>query len=216
MERAENLRLNKTNISIIAIVLFHLVGLIGFVNPTLRPLFLRIVPFHLLLMLFLLVINHHGRLFKLLLFAIIVIIIGFSAEWIGVHKHWLFGNYVYGKTLGLKLLDIPLLIGVNWFLLIYSTSVFLRKVPIKTAWARIVVGAILLVLLDMLIEPVAVRFDYWTWFSGAVPIKNYVGWIVVSLLLLTVCHAFRFRFQNWAAPVFLLMQFVFFAVLNFA
>lgn len=210
------MKLSKTNISIIVVILFHIVGLIGFLIPFLRPLFLQIVPFHLLLMLFLLLINHHGRIFKLLLFALIVMLSGFTAEWIGVHKHWLFGNYFYGHTLGFKLSGIPLMIGVNWFLLIYATSVLLQKIPIKTAGIKIICGSVLLVLLDLLIEPIAVRFDYWHWFGNIIPFKNYFGWMIVSLVLLTLFQYFRFRFQNWVAAVFLIVQFVFFAVLNFA
>ena len=196
--------------------MFHIVGLIGFWVPFLRPFFLRIVPFHLLLMLFLVLINHHGRFFKLLGFALIIIIAGFAAEWIGVHKHWLFGNYAYGKTLGIKINQIPVMIGINWFLLVYSTSVFLQKVSIKTVWLKIISGSVILVLLDLIIEPVAVRFDYWHWLNGVVPYKNYAGWLIVSLILLTVFHYFKFRFQNRVAAVLLIVQFLFFAVLNLA
>jgi len=210
------LKHNKTNISIFLIVLFHLVGLIGFLMPFLRPLFLRIVPFHILLMLFLMLLNHHGRFFKLFLFALIVMVLGFAGEWIGVHKHWLFGNYAYGATLGFKLAQIPLMIGVNWFLLIYATSAFMQKTPVKTAWLKIITGAVLLVLLDLLIEPVAIRFNYWHWSGNIVPLKNYGGWLLVSICFLTLFRLFKFRYQNWVAPVLLLVQFLFFAVLNFA
>ncbi len=197
-------------------MLFHIVGLIGFLVPFLRPFFLKIVPFHLLLMLFLVLINHHGRILKLLLFASVIILAGFAAEWIGVHKHWLFGDYFYGSTLGFKLSGIPLMIGVNWFLLIYSASVLLQKLSIKTVWLKLVLGSVLLVLLDLLIEPIAMRFDYWHWLTGFVPVKNYIGWAMVSLCLLAVFQQFKFRFQNWVAPVLLLTQFLFFAVLILA
>ncbi len=184
--------------------------------PVLRPLFLRIVPFHLLLMLFLLLLNHHGRISKLLFFASIIMVLGFAAEWVGVHKHWLFGNYVYGNTLGFKLNEIPLMIGVNWFLLVYSAGVFTQNLPIKEVWLKIIISCLLLVLLDLLIEPIAIRFDYWHWQTGYVPIKNYVGWMVVSLPLLLVFQYFNFRFQNRVAPALLIVQFLFFAFLNFA
>lgn len=210
------MKFSKTNILIFVIILFHVVGLIGFLMPFLRPLFLQIVPFHLLLMLFLLVINHHGRISKLLLFASIVMLLGFAAEWVGVHKHWLFGSYFYGKTLGFKLDGIPLMIGVNWFLLIYAVGVFIKKVPVKEAWLKIMIGVVILVVLDLLIEPVAIRFDYWHWLSGSIPIKNYVGWAIVSLFLISVFQYFNFRFQNNVAPALLIVQFLFFAVLNFA
>ncbi|MGI4021329.1 MAG: carotenoid biosynthesis protein [Janthinobacterium lividum] len=208
--------MSKARISIFLVILFHLVGLIGFLIPFLRPLFLQIVPFHLLLMLFLVLINHQERNLKFASFIGIIMALGFAAEWIGVHKQWLFGHYAYGATLGFKVDEIPLMIGINWFLLIYATGVLTQKLPIKTAWTKILSGAVLLVLLDLLIEPVAIRFDYWHWFSTEIPLKNYVCWLLMSVFLLTIFQQFNFKNQNWVAPVLLLIQFVFFAVLNFA
>src|SRR5258708_3871140 len=124
MERQENIRSHnllkeesrKSKISVSIIILFHIVGLIGLSIPATRSLFLYIVPFHLLLMLAVVVLNHNYVDSRFLLFILIVFVSGFTAEWIGVHKHWLFGNYYYGKTLGFQLLDVPLIIGLNWFL----------------------------------------------------------------------------------------------------
>ena len=209
------MKLTKTNISIAIVIIFHAVGLVGFLMAFLRPFFLQIVPFHLLLMLFLMLYNHHGRKLKLFYFLLLMMLSGFAAEWIGVHKNWLFGSYQYGATLGSKISAIPVMISINWFLLIYSASALIQKTRIKTVFANVISGAVILVLLDLLIEPVAVKFDYWSWLNNTVPIKNYIGWFVVSTVLLTVFQLFRFRYQNWVAPVFLLVQFIFFAVLNF-
>lgn len=210
------MKLNKTRVSIFLIVLFHVVGLIGFLVPFLRPLFLQIVPFHLLLMLFLVVINHQERNLKFVLFLLLMMVLGFAVEWIGVHKHWLFGNYVYDTALGFKVDQIPLMIGINWFLLIYSCGILMEKVSVKEASLKILLGAVLLVLLDLLIEPVAIHSNYWHWLSAEIPSKNYICWLLVSVLLLTIFQKFNFPKQSWVAPVLLLMQFLFFAALNFA
>jgi putative membrane protein len=196
------------------IVLFHVVGLVGLLLPALRPLFLQIVPFHLLLMLLVIFFSHNLIDEKYLGFIVITYVLGFTAEWIGVHKGWLFGNYAYGKTLGTKLLDIPLTIGVNWFLLIYAAGVTMKLSRIRSQWARIILGALMLVWLDLLIEPVAIRFDYWHWANNVIPFKNYVGWFIVSGLMLWIFEQFNFRKQSWVAPLLLLVQFVFFGILN--
>jgi len=210
------LKFTKTNISILIVIIFHIVGLIGFLIPFLRPYFLRIVPAHLLLMLFLLLFNHHGRFFKLILFFLIISILGFFAEWIGVHKQWLFGHYVYDNTLGFKLKEVPLMIGINWFLLIYSASVLTQKIPVKTAWQKIISGALILVLLDLLIEPVAIRSGYWHWIGNGIPLKNYICWFLLSAFFIFLFRIYNFRTQNWVAPTVLIAQFIFFLVLNFA
>jgi putative membrane protein len=206
--------MSKVKVSIIVIILFHLVGLVGFMVPSLRPLFKQLVPFHLLLMLGVVVYNHYRITEQFLLFAVLVFVFGIVAEWIGVHKHWIFGDYGYGKTLGTKVLDIPLTIGINWFVLVYATGVSLQRSRIISKPARVLLGAGMLVVLDMLIEPVAIRFDYWHWAGGVVPFKNYISWFGLSALFLIVFEQFKFKVQSIVAPILLLVQFVFFAMLQ--
>lgn len=211
------MRDRKATIAIVIIVLFHVVGLIGFFIPVLQPLFLKIVPFHLLLMLAVVVYSHQSFGLKLVKFALIVFTLGFLVEWTGVHYHLIFGNYSYGKTLGLKLSGIPLMIGVNWFLLIYASGVLMQYSGIKNLNLRVITGAVVLVLLDLIIEPIAVRFDYWHWLipgqTLTAPYENYIGWFLVGGLMLGVFEAFKFNRQSPVAIVLLLMQFVFFALL---
>jgi putative membrane protein len=198
---------------IVIIALFHVVGLIGLSMPLLQPLFLQLVPWHILLMLFMIIASHKPGSAKFLLFALLIFIAGFVLEWIGVHKNWIFGDYAYGETLGLQVYDIPLIIGVNWFLLIYSVGVLMQRVRIRSMFARAITGAIILVLLDLLIEPVAIKLDYWHWTNNSIPIENYIDWFLVSAIMLFVFEKFKFKKQSIVAPVFLLIQFLFFAIL---
>lgn len=222
MERAKDLRLaafnmlmsTKNRICVTVIFLFHLVGLIGFIIPSLTILFIALVPWHLLLMLGVIIYSHDAFNIKFLLFALITFIAGFIAEYIGVHTGSLFGHYRYDGTLGTKLLDIPLMIGVNWFLLIYSVGVVLRRSRFNNKLIRMLTGAIILTMLDMLIEPIAIRFNYWHWLDGGIPFKNYVCWFALSALLLLIFEQFKFKRQSIVAPALLIAQFVFFALLN--
>ncbi len=208
------MRLSKSTICIIVIILFHAVGLAGFLVPGLRTMFLRLVPFHLMLMLAVVAIAHDGDEKRFWLFAAVAFLAGFVAEWVGVHKHWIFGDYTYGATLGAKLFDIPLTIGVNWFVLVYSTGILTRWLGIRNIWLRVLLGAIILVALDLLIEPVAIRFDYWTWTEGHPPLKNYIGWFGLGAVLLYLFEWARFEKQTIVAPVLLLVQFIFFGILQ--
>ena len=200
---------------IIIIVLFHTVGLIGLSMPSFRPLFLQLVPWHILLMLIVIIASHRPLDYRILLLALFVFIVGYVAEWIGVHKNWLFGNYSYGETLGLKFYDIPLIIGVNWFLLVYSCGVLMQQLRIRNVFSRVITGAIILVLLDLLIEPVAVKLDYWHWANNTIPLSNYAGWFLLSAVMLFAFEKSGFKKQSVVAPVFLLIQVLFFAVLYF-
>lgn len=213
MERTPGVMLKNTRVSIIVIILFHVVGLIGFFVPAVQPMFLRMVPFHLLLMLAVVLYNHYRPDEKFWSFFLLIFIGGIAAEWIGVHKNWIFGDYDYGPTLGTKVFDIPLMIGVNWFILIYATGVLMQRSRLKSRLARVITGALLLVLLDLLIEPVAIKFDYWTWVEKVPPLKNYLGWFGVSIVFLYVFELFKFKPQNIVAPVLLGVQFLFFGLL---
>jgi bisanhydrobacterioruberin hydratase len=203
---------SQTKIAL-AIVLFNIVGIIGFSIHTLQPLFLKIVPFYLLLMGVLVMISHKPLNIRFFIFFLLIYPISFFAEWIGVHKGWLFGHYHYGTTLGLKMWNIPLLIGLNWFLLIYSAGITTRCIGIKNSTARIIAGAAVLLLLDLLIEPVAIRFNYWHWLGNRAPWYNYLCWFLLSCGLLAVFERFKFVKQGMVAVMFLGMQFAFFGVL---
>jgi len=212
MERPENL---KRKIAVIIIILIHLVGVIGLLNPQFQALFLYLVPHYLLLMLVIIVAAHRQPELNLVYFALWVWGIGFAAEWIGIHTHLLFGNYAYGETLGLKFGGVPLIIGVNWLLLVYGTAVLTNRTRLKESWQRVRIGAIILVLLDMLIEPVAVKFNYWHWAGNVVPVKNYVCWFALSAVMLAVFERFQFKTQSWVGAALLGVQFIYFGVLNF-
>lgn len=206
--------MKKSTIAIVVIILFHIVGLVGFFIPATQALFIKIVPYHLLLMFLVIEFTHQKADKKFFSFVLTTFVLGFAAEWLGVHTHLIFGNYVYGKTLGLKVMDIPLLIGLNWFLLIYSTGVAMQYSGIKNLNYRVITGAVILVLLDVLIEPVATRFDYWHWFDGTVPFENYLGWFIIGGLMLGIFEAFKFEKQSKVGLVLLISQFVFFGLLH--
>lgn len=196
------------------IITFNMVGMIGFIIPATQHIFMALVPWHLLLMGIFMATSHEQVGGKFLLFLIIVCAFTFFAEWVGVHTRLIFGNYYYGQTMGSKLWDIPVIMGITWFLLIYGAGVTMQWLGIRNMLLRVVIGSVILVLLDMLIEPIAMRFDYWHWAGGIVPLKNYWGWLLVSVIMLFTFEAFRFKRQSVVAPVLLLMQFVFFGVLN--
>jgi putative membrane protein len=106
------------------------------------------------------------------------------------------------------------MIGINWLMLVYAAGVSMQRFRLKSPLFRILIGAAILVLLDLLIEPVAVKFDYWTWFNNTIPLKNYICWFGISAVFLLLFESFKFKTQSIVAPVLLLVQFIFFALLQ--
>jgi len=214
MERPKNITRRRTATAVRLILIFHIVGLVGLYLAISKPLFLLLVPFHLLLMTVLLFFSHNRFGSKIIYFFALLFITGFAVEWAGVYTGQLFGSYTYGPTLGLGFSGVPLVMGINWFLLIYSTGVSLQHSRIRSMWIRIIIGALILVVLDYFIEPVAVRLNYWHWVGNYIPVQNYVCWFIISVALLFVFEKFNFKKQGIAGTALLVCQFIFFAALQ--
>ncbi len=116
-----------------------------------------------------------------------VYLIGMIAEIIGTKTGILFGNYSYGNNLGPKIIGVPPLIGINWIVLTFLTATIARRV-IHFKWLSIICGALLMVGLDFFIEPIAPIFDFWSWDEGVAPLKNFIHWFIVSLLIQAVVY----------------------------
>lgn len=174
--------LRKENISIFIIWLVTISGLIG-IWLGYRDWFLPKTIFNLLLGAALLLWNFpikNGR--KSLVIWTSIYLIGIGAEIIGVNTGLLFGNYSYGNNLGPKIVGVPPIIGINWIVLIFLTaSISKRFIPYK--YPAALCGALLMVGLDFFIEPIAQRFDFWSWRENFAPLKNFIHWFFVSLIM---------------------------------
>lgn len=201
------------NFYCLLIILFHIVGAAGFLLPALTPLFIKLVPFHLLLMLLLVLLAQPGKDAAFWSVSLAIYVAGFLVEYAGVSTGQIFGHYRYGATLGPKLGNVPLMIGVNWVLLVYSVSAVVNLVVIR-AVLRIPAGAALLVLLDFFIEPVAVKFNYWSWTGSSIPFQNYAAWFIFSIAILSMFSLVNPKQHNKPAAVLFITQLIFFAVLN--
>ena len=200
-------------IAVAVIVVFHLVGLAGFLIPAAQPYFIRLVPFHLLLMFGVIVFSYNGHLNRLLLFISGVFLCGFLVEVLGVHTGKIFGSYYYGDTLGYKIAAVPLLMGVNWVILIFSIGQMVKAMKVRNSILASFLGAIILVLFDFFLEPVAMKFNYWQWDWHEIPVQNYVAWFIVSIILLKFYYALGLKQQKYIGTAMLLSQLVFFVVL---
>ncbi|MGA0559335.1 carotenoid biosynthesis protein [Larkinella sp. VNQ87] len=198
---------------LILLLLAYTAGIVGLQVPTWAPLFRSLVPFNLLGSLFFLLLFHTDWKPSFLFYCALATVLGFLVEVLGVHTGFVFGNYAYGATLGWALWEVPLVIGVNWLMLTYCCGVICDRFTLPV-YLKTIVAASLMVLLDVLIEPVAVRMDFWTWLEPSIPIRNYLGWWIVSLVILGIWYGLPFRKQNRLALPLLLLQFLFFAVNN--
>jgi putative membrane protein len=198
---------------LVILPMMHLAGFLGLQIPVSQPFFKALVPFHLLSSLILLLLFHRDWSRSTVIFCLVAYFTGFFVEALGVHTGMIFGQYHYGDTLGWKIIDIPLLIGANWLALIYATGVISHRWH-RLHWIKALLAAGVIVGIDVLIEPVAMRLDFWSWAGDSIPFQNYVAWYIVSFGLLWLFYQMPFQKQNRLAGLFLVCQVLFFAAHN--
>lgn len=176
------------------------------------PGFVYLTTFHLCSATVLLLAAHRPLMgVKLWAWAALCGGLGWVAEYIGVHGGWLFGEYVYGDVLGPKYRAIPLVLAVNWVLVVYSVCATVNfALPAWPAVAKVVTAALAMVALDLVIEPVAIALDFWTWRAGHPPLQNYLGWLAVSLVQAGLFFVILPFSENRLAPLVLILQGSFF------
>jgi len=131
MERSKR----ATQIALAVLIIFHIVGLVGFSLPATQPLFQRLVPFNLLLSIGILGYFHQIWNRKFGIFCLLIFLAGYSVEVAGVNTGLIFGEYAYDFALGPKLWSTPPMIGVNWLMLVYSLGIVLQGIkPPKAFW----------------------------------------------------------------------------------
>ncbi|MDX1446496.1 carotenoid biosynthesis protein [Lishizhenia sp.] len=176
----QQLQRYKTGILLGILLIFHTVGLIG-LQSEMRQDFLKLSFLNLSLAFVVLLLGRKNHSRKFYIYAFTIVLTGMVAEWIGVHTGHLFGNYSYGENLGVKIWDVPLIIGINWLVLTMGSTSILAF----TNWPillKAIASAALMTALDLLIEPVAIANEYWMW-EGDIPSFNYLSWFFISLVL---------------------------------
>jgi putative membrane protein len=199
-------------IPILVIVILHLVGIAGMLSPH-KAFFNNLSAVHLVICFIFLAGSMKKKDAGFVATFLSCYLIGVAAEWIGVHTGYLFGNYSYGSVLGPKLDAIPLLIGINWYLLAISSHWLVSKFKQSIA-ASVFLAAGLMTGIDVLIEPVAVDLGFWSWQGGDIPWTNYLCWFVVSLPMQWICFSWH-KENNLLAGWLLLMQLLFFGILHY-
>jgi putative membrane protein len=177
---------------------FFVVGFAGHLSEDTRPLMLGLTPVALLVTAWIVVVPLVSeRRTAVGVWAAAAFVVGFTLEAVGVATGLVFGPYSYGTVLGPKLLGVPLVIGLNWPLVILGAATFTVRLTRSPLAAALLAGA-LTAGFDWVLEPFAISAGYWTWQGGSVPLQNYAAWFVISTLL---ALAFTLRGLSVRSPV---------------
>ena len=197
------------------LTILYIVGIIGICSPF-QYYFLILTPINLLLTFFFIVKAHKNLNLENIVVLTILILTTWTIEAIGINTGEIFGAYGYGKVLGFKIFSTPPMIGINWAILVLGTGYWLKSIKIKNTLLFSFLGAIIMTILDILIEPVAIKLDFWHWKTQTPPLQNYLAWFIISFIIFILFPKKYFNTKNDIAVWCLGLQFMFFFILNLA
>lgn len=200
--------------AIALIIVLHLAGFVG-MNIMEPEVFAGLTPFNLLLSAALIILGHNGSARSILTLFLITFFLGYAVELLGTQTGFPFGNYSYGSNLGPKLIGVPVIIGVNWFLMVMGSG-FLLKVLSKNFLIQVIGAALIMMLVDLAIEPVAPVLDFWSWADGEAPLLNYIGWFFTALIMQFAFFKLIEQSRNILALTYFIAVTAFFILLNIA
>ncbi|MBT8378819.1 MAG: carotenoid biosynthesis protein [Ignavibacteria bacterium] len=198
---------------IILLVLIFFVGIVGHTISQLREIMLFLTPFTLVVTSLVVFISFFHRVNKSFYYwFFITFFLTFILEAIGVKTGLVFGDYTYGSVLGPKLFSVPVIIGINWALIILGATIISASLT-KNKFLLPLIAGLLSVTFDFILEPVAIALDYWDWEGGIVPTQNYISWFVIGTLSAVLYNFLKVKISDDVPKYYFIMQFLFFVAL---
>lgn len=202
-------KLTRTQISLGVIMILHTVGITGMIVA--KDWFVHLTPLNLMVSGYF--VLRHADAPKPWVYGMIALL-SFAIEAIGIATGWPFGEYQYITALGPQIVRAPILIGLLWLLLLGGALYWMHQIT-RNLVLQAIGAALLMTGIDVLIEPVAIDLQYWTWYGKQVPYSNYLGWFGTALVLAVFANTFDPKFRtNRMAGLFFIVQIVFFLSLN--
>jgi putative membrane protein len=202
---------NRFQLSLFLLIAVYMVGIVTVLLGHADDLMV-LTPFNLLFAAAVLIYNAEGISRRWAVWFTIVALAGYWVEVLGIKTGLVFGEYEYGSNLGLKVLGVPLIIGLNWAVLVIATAALVYKLKLNN-WLKAAIAATLMVAYDILLEPVAIRFDFWTWAGGSIPLQNYIAWWVIAFFMLLGAFFWVRNLKNRLALYVVAIQSLFFLIL---
>ena len=211
--------MKKETIAILVLAILYAVGLFG--TTIFKLDLLKLSPINLIVSAAVLFYFHQPKNTLFWIWVIGVFQAGYILELLGVTTGRIFGQYLYGNNLGIKVAEVPVIIGLNWVMLCYVSmhvaQLFFDKIIKRKETHLIVkvsVSALLMLCVDILIEHIAPQLDFWNWKNNVIPIQNYTAWYIFAFAFMYIYQQLQLPLTNKIAPWLYVFQVMFFAGMN--
>jgi len=198
------------------IYIYFLAGAVWHLIEFTRPIVLDLTKYTLFISsLAVIFFSMHKKNLKLIFWILFIFILTIIIEIAGVNSGYIFGEYEYGEILGFKIFNVPLLIGLNWAIVIFGSQSLIDKFLNNNIFLKSFLVSITAVLFDLVLEPTATKLNYWQWQSSSVPLRNYLSWFLISNILSGIGFKLQIKLFNDVVIHYRIAQFIFFLVLLF-
>ena len=191
----------------------YVLSLFGLRFHETQEIFIRLIPLNLTFTAgVLLYYQKHWNL-RIIVFCLSVFLVTLIIAAVGLHTGKIFGSFRYGRALGPKVMDVPVVMGFIWLILVYCTGLMVKNLNFHYL-LKAGIAAAMMVMFDVILEPVAMKLGMWGWQNKRVPVINYVAWFFISYVaVLTLLHL-KAKLRNELAPYVFCIVSGFFLVIN--
>lgn len=147
--------------AIVLLMIVYMASMIGFTTPHQQAWYLYYTPYFLLLNAIILAVYQKNKDKSLVLFWGSTLVAGTMIEGVAAKTGALYGAYRFGESLGPLVAEIPAAMPIYWLVIVGSSAVVAAKLLPKQTVGRILLGTLLAVGLNVLVQQVAARLDFW-------------------------------------------------------
>ena len=198
------------NWSIVILFFLYLLAVFGLAKRA-EGIFVFLSVPTLLITAVILQINHYGERSKVILHCTVFSILLFLLEVIFVHFN-LTGKEYAKELLGISIFNVPLIIGFSGWISVYMGVHMVKKLKMNRL-KKALMGAVLLVILAWLAEPVGIRLHLWKYNGNFSPL-NLLPIFIVNFLAIYFSRLIRFKKKNTLVIYVYLIFMLFFIALN--
>ncbi|HPN38132.1 MAG TPA: carotenoid biosynthesis protein, partial [Melioribacteraceae bacterium] len=147
--------LNEEKFIIIIFAIFYFVGIIGHILPLTRKIMFNLTPYVLLVSSLVIYFYFESKQKeKFNIWVLGTYLFTFVAEVIGANTGVLFGSYSYTNNLGFRLMNVPLVIGLNWVFIVLGANLIAKRIN-QNIYIISFIAALITVIFDIVLEPAA-------------------------------------------------------------
>ncbi len=201
--------------TIIILSLSYLTVLIGLSMDDYRVYFVPYIPILYLASVIILLCFHRGWSPDFLLFLLIILVASFLIQLAAVKTGLIYGPIKYGTILGPKLLGVPVMATLNKFVILYCVGLFVKRLKIKHVFPASLFGALIILLISVLAEPVALFLKFHEWSEHLFMFHYYGALFIIAFAFLYLFNSMKFHKKNNIYLSILLMEILFFIVIDF-